>query len=88
MMKLPIERRSFKIAVAVAFALVQLVVVWRAGETRLHLPFNNDPGIHLAYDNPNANALGKIPREPANWSRLVVSRFDSQHYIGYALRGI
>lgn len=81
-------RRSFKVAVATAFALLHLVVIWRAGESRLHLPFDNQPGLHLAYADPNANALGSIPRQPAGWSRLIVSRFDSQHYIGFALRGL
>lgn len=81
-------RRSFKLAVATSFALVHLLVIGHAGKARLNLPFNNAPGWHLAYSDPNADSLGPIPRQPANWSRLIVSRFDSQHYIGFALRGI
>jgi hypothetical protein len=81
-------RRSFKIAIAIAFAVAHLLVVDCAGHKRLDLPFNNAPGVHLAFSDPMANSLGSIPREPANWSRLVMSRFDSQHYIGFALRGL
>ncbi|MEO6773048.1 MAG: hypothetical protein ABI467_08485 [Kofleriaceae bacterium] len=81
-------RRSFKVAVATAFALAHLLVIWRAGESRLHLPFDSQPGLHLAFADPHANSLGAIPRQPAGWSRLIVSRFDSQHYIGFALRGL
>jgi hypothetical protein len=81
-------RRSFKVAVATAFALAHLLVIAHAGKVRLNLPFNNAPGHHLAYVDPMANSLGTIPREPPGWSRLIVSRFDSQHYIGFALRGL
>jgi len=42
----------------------------------------------IAFTDPKAPALGPIPRQPPNWSRLVVSRFDAQHYIGTALRGL
>jgi hypothetical protein len=80
--------RSVKLAIATALALAHLLVIWRAGESRLQLPFNNAPGEHLAYTNPLAHSLGSIPRQPPNWSRLIVSRFDSQHYIGFALRGL
>ena len=81
-------RRSFKVAIATAFALAHLLVIGHAGKARLNLPFNLAPGHHLAYANPMANSLGNIPREPPGWSRLIVSRFDSQHYIGFALRGL
>ncbi len=81
-------RRSFKVAVATAFALAHLLVIAHAGKARLKLPFNSAPGHHLAYVDPMANSLGSIPREPPGWSRLIVSRFDSQHYIGFALRGL
>ena len=81
-------RRSFKLAVATAFALAHLFVIARAGESRLGLPFNNAPGEHIAFKDPMAPSLGTIPREPPDWSRLVVSRFDAQHYIAFALRGL
>lgn len=81
-------RRPIKLAVAIAFALVHLLVFAHAGRTRLHLPFNNQPGHHISYSDPNANALGSIPRQPHGWSRLIVSRFDAQHYIGFAVRGL
>ena len=81
-------RRSVKVAVATAFALAHLWVIAHAGQTRLHLPFNSAPGHHLAFTDPMADSLGTIPRQPPDWSRLIVSRFDSQHYIGFALRGL
>ena len=81
-------RRSFKVTIAVALALLQLLVIAHAGKSRLDLPFNKAPGQHLAFTDPMANSLGSIPREPPDWSRLIVSRFDSQHYIGFALRGL
>jgi hypothetical protein len=81
-------RRSFKIAVATLFAVVQLWVVAQAGKDRLNLPIDTAPGLHLEFKNPMANSLGAIPREPPEWSRLIWSRWDSQHYIGFALRGL
>ncbi len=80
--------RSVKVSIAIAFALAQLLVIAHAGHVRLHLPFDNAPGEHIAYTDPMAPSLGHIPRQPPNWSRLIVSRFDSQHYIGFAIRGM
>ena len=81
-------KRSFRIAVAAAFVLGHLVAFTVAGHTRLHLPFNSAPGQEIYYSDPDAHALMPAPRQPHYWSRLIVSRWDSQHYIGFAVRGL
>ena len=55
-------QRPFKLAIATAFALAHLFVIARAGESRLHLPFNNAPGAHLEFKDPMARSLRLIPR--------------------------
>jgi hypothetical protein len=78
----------FRGAVALALVIGHLVAFTVAGHTRLHLPFNSAPGQEIYYSDPDANALMRAPRQPHFWSRLIVSRWDSQHYIGFAVRGL
>ena len=52
------------------------------------MPFNSSPGEAPYYSDPDANALMRAPRQPHHWSRLIVSRWDAQHYIGFAARGL
>ena len=81
-------KRSVQIALATALALAHLLAFARAGHSRLNIPFDLAPGAHLQFTDPRAPSLGPMPRQPPHWSRLVVSRFDAQHYIGTALRGL
>ncbi len=78
----------FRLAVASLFVVCHLVAFTRAGHSRLGLPFNSAPGHAPYYSNPDAPATVGYPRQPHYWSRMVVSRWDSQHYIGFAVRGL
>jgi len=78
----------FRAAVAVALVLGHLVAFTIAGHQRLNLPFNSSPDEAPYYSNPKEDSLGPWPRQPHHWSRLIVSRWDSQHYIGFAVRGL
>jgi hypothetical protein len=66
--------------VAFAFLVAHLVAfVWMAHQ--YGVPFNSAPGQPPAFVDPTVDLA------PARWNRLVVSRWDSQHYIDLALRG-
>ncbi len=78
----------FRLAVACAFVVLQLALVTAAGHDRLGLPFNSSPDAVPIYTRPNAGSVTGTPRQPRHWSRLIVSRWDAQHYIGYGLRGL
>ncbi len=71
----------FRAAVSVAFLAFHLVVLTELGRERFNLPFNISP------NSPPAFANGPTDAVPANWDRLIVSRWDAQHYIALALRG-
>ena len=81
-------KRWFQMIVATLLTLAHLFAFAHAGKTRLGIPFDLAPGAHLEFADPNADALGPVPRQPAKWSRLVVSRYDTQHYVSFALRGL
>ena len=78
----------FRGAVAVALVIGHLVAFTIAGHKRLGLPFNSAPGQEVYYSDPDAHALMPPPRQPHHWSRLIVSRWDAEHYIGFAVRGL
>ena len=78
----------FRASVALALVIGHLVAFTIAGHQRLGEPFNNAPGEAPYYSNPDARELMAPPREPHHWSRLIVSRWDAQHYIGFAIRGM
>ena len=80
--------RWFRILVAATLACLHLAMLDLAGHKRLHRPFNYSPDEPPAFKNPDAIVLGGYPREPQHWSRLIASRWDSQVYIGFALRGL
>src|SRR6185312_2602353 len=75
-------------AVAVLFVCLHLIAFWRAGHSRLGLPFNESPGEAPVFSDIHAPATRGYPRQPHHWSRLVLSRWDAQHYIGTATRGL
>lgn len=78
----------FRGAVAVALVIGHLVAFTIAAHQRLNVPFNSSPAEAPYYSDPNAHALMRPPRQPHHWSRLIVSRWDAQHYIGFAVRGL
>jgi hypothetical protein len=69
------------------FVLLHLALFSRAGHSRLGLPFNSYPDEAPFFSNPDATPF-EVPRQPHRWSRLLVSRFDAQHHIATAERGI
>ncbi|MDB4956279.1 MAG: putative integral rane protein [Myxococcales bacterium] len=78
----------FRIAIAGLLTCLHLLVFRYAGQDRLELPFNSAPNEAPYYSDPDASSIRGIPRQPHHWSRLIVSRWDAQHYIGFAIRGI
>jgi hypothetical protein len=78
----------FRLLVASLLVVCHLVAFSRAGESRLGLPFNSAPGHAPYYSDPDASAVRGYPRQPHYWSRMLVSRWDAQHYIGFAVRGL
>jgi hypothetical protein len=82
------ETRYFRLGVAALFAVMHLALFSKAGHERLGLPFNSAPNHAPYYSNPDASSVRGYPRQPHYWSRLIVSRWDSEHYIGFAIRGV
>ena len=80
--------RWYRLGAAVVVTCMHLLIVAHAGKTRLGLPFDNAPGQPPVYTNPSALDTIGFPRQPVHWSRLLVSRWDAQHYIGTAVRGL
>jgi hypothetical protein len=76
-----------RIGFAGLLVCLQLAAFGRASHTRLALPFDTHPDEAPYFADPDALALAS-PRQPYRWSRLAVSRFDAQHYIGTAERGL
>ena len=66
---------------AVLCLAAHLKVAAMMGKDRYSLPFNSAPTTAPAF----ANAM--TDRDAQHWNRLVVSRWDSGHYIAIALRG-
>lgn len=76
-----------RIAVAALLVCLQLAAFARASHTRLAMPFDVHPEEAPYFSDPDAPAFAS-PRQPHRWARLAVSRFDAQHYIGTAERGL
>jgi hypothetical protein len=72
----------FRVAVACAFLAFHLSTVAHLARERFGYPFNASPRSAPAFTNPAAEST------PRSWDRLVVSRWDSQHYIALGLRGL
>jgi hypothetical protein len=81
-------RTWFRIAVAVVLASFHLAMFAKAGHERLGLPFNSDSAEAPYFENIHATSTIGYPREPKHWSRLIVSRWDAQHYIEMSVRGL
>jgi hypothetical protein len=70
----------FRLAVALTFLGLQLAVAIHSG-TRFDAKFNAAPKSPPHFQNPATDWA------PANWDRLIVSRWDSGNYIELGLRG-
>ena len=81
-------KRWLRTTCAIAFACLQLLFFVAAGHARLGLPFDAHPGEPPQFTDIHAPATRGFPRQPTDWNRLVVSRWDAQHYIGTAVRGL
>ena len=77
-----------RLAVAVLLAFMHVLAFAKTGDDRIDVGFNTAAGHEPYYSDPDASAVRGYPRQPHYWSRLVVSRWDAQHYIGFAIRGI
>lgn len=63
------------------FLVLHLVALTALARVRFGRPFNSSPHSPPAFTHPATELV------PPNWRRLVVSRWDAQHYIELALRG-
>ncbi|HEX3343433.1 MAG TPA: hypothetical protein VHS09_02620, partial [Polyangiaceae bacterium] len=71
----------FRVAVAAACLLFHITMMTRVGRERFQYKFNEAPGRAPVFHHPESDA------KPENWDRLVVARWDAQHYEAIALRG-
>ncbi len=70
----------FRIAVCLACLAFHLLAFKLIAADRMQLPWNREPESPPAFDYPDQPA-------PSHWNRVVVSRWDSQHYIDILERG-
>jgi hypothetical protein len=75
-----LEKAWFRAALATLCLVVHLAVLAGFAEARFGVPWNAAPGAPPAL----ASARTEVP---TGWNRLVVSRWDSMHYVNLALRG-
>lgn len=73
--------------VAVLFVCMHLGAFSKIGHQRIGANFSTGQEVPY-YSDPDAPATLGYPRQPHYWSRLIVSRWDAQHYIGFAIRGL
>ncbi len=71
----------FRAVVAVAFLYFHVVMMTKLGHDRFDYKFNGDPDHAPLFAHPASDA------RPERWDRLVVARWDAQHYEALALRG-
>jgi hypothetical protein len=71
----------FRVAVAVVCLVFHTMMMARVGRDRFDYKFNAAPGQAPVFHHPESDA------RPENWDRLIVSRWDAQHYEAIALRG-
>jgi hypothetical protein len=71
----------FRLAFALAIVAFHLAAMTRLAHDRLNLKFNASPDAAPAFHNPDGS--GNLDR----WDRLIVSRWDAQHYLGLGARG-
>jgi hypothetical protein len=77
-----------RIAAASLLVCLHLAAFARASHSRLALPFDTSPDEAPYFSDPDAPVLRSAPRQPHHWDRLAVSRFDAQHFIATAERGL
>lgn len=77
-----------RVCLAVVLVCLHLAAFTHASHRRLGLPFNNSAAEAPFFSDPDASTLRSSPRQPHHWDRLAVSRFDAQHYIATAERGL
>lgn len=70
----------FRLAVCVVALAAHLLAFRTIAADRMGTPWNRAPGSPPAFEYPDQPA-------PSNWNRLVVSRWDAQHYIDILERG-
>jgi hypothetical protein len=70
-----------RLLVPAFFLLFHLAVLTQLAKERFGIPFNAAPGEAPGFVNPASDPA------PQRWDRLIVSRWDAQHYITLALRG-
>jgi hypothetical protein len=75
-----LRARWFRLSVAVLFLALHVWAIRLAGDERLHQPFNAAPTQAVTLPTPQSLT-------PSGWNRLLVSRWDAQHYIDLELRG-
>ncbi|HLK37648.1 MAG TPA: hypothetical protein VKU41_12900, partial [Polyangiaceae bacterium] len=71
----------FRIGVAIAILAVHLALLAHLGQERFGYPFLDASAPAPLFNHPATDPA------PAHWERLVVSRWDSEHYIALGLRG-
>jgi hypothetical protein len=72
----------FRVLIALAILAFHLAMMNRLGHDRFDYKFNESPHRAPLFSDP------KTELTPGGWDRLVVSRWDAQHYIALGLRGL
>jgi hypothetical protein len=71
----------FRFVVAIVILAFHVTMMAHIGKERFGYDFNEAPALEPMFYNAKTDAA------PNNWSRLVVSRWDAQHYIALGMRG-
>jgi hypothetical protein len=71
----------FRLVVALVIVALHVFTMAHFGRERLGYPFNAAPGQPPALPSPKTDVA------PERWDRLVVSRWDAQHYMALGMRG-
>lgn len=71
----------FRCVVAAALLAIHCATLAKIGHDRFSYKFNEDPLHEPLFYHPEYDS------KPDKWDRLVVARWDSQHYEGLGLRG-
>jgi hypothetical protein len=80
-------RPWFRLLFGVVCIVCHLIAFRAMGGERFKAPLlSGEPGVKVAFSADSVPLVG--PGEPQHWNRLLVSRWDSQHYLSYALRGV
>ncbi len=70
-----------RVILPLCFIAFHLIMLSALAKERFGIPFNAAPAAAPHFSDPAVDPI------PANWERLIVSRWDSQHYITLGLRG-